>query len=83
MIDINILFSLVNTILLLVFGIIYFRNNYCIITKELYEGMVEVVEEYNNIIAQQEEEQQQPQELPGGCGFFREYIEEDYEEEDE
>lgn len=71
-----ILSTLFNTVCIILFAIVYFKKNYVIVELETYQALMECAEE----IAAQTNEEEVP-ELPGGQGFFREYIEEDEEEE--
>ena len=68
---------LFNTLCWIVFGTIYFKKNYKIVDIETYQALMECAEE----VARQTNEEEVP-ELPGGSGFFREYIEEEEEEEE-
>ena len=72
----TLLLTFVNFIL--IFGIIiyYFKTHFVIIDRESWETISEFITE------NQQEDTEQPVELPGGNGFFREYIEEE-EDEDE
>lgn len=72
---INILL-LFNTLCWIIFGTIYFKKNYKIVDIETYQALMECAEE----VARQTNEEEVP-ELAGGSGFFREYIEEEEEEE--
>lgn len=68
------LFTLFNSFGFIMAGLIYFKKNYRIVDIETYQAMMECVEE----VAQMEEQNnQEPVELPGGEGFFREYVEGD------
>lgn len=67
---------LFNTLCWIIFGTIYFKKNYKIVDTETYQALMECAEE----VARQTNEEEVP-ELPGGSGFFREYIEEEEEEE--
>lgn len=68
--------SFVNFILISGIIIYYFKTHFVIIDRESWETISEFITE------NQQEEIEQPVELPGGNGFFREYIEEE-EEDDE
>lgn len=73
----TLLLSFVNFIL--IFGIIvyYLCTHFVIIDRESWETISEYIQE------QQTSEPEEVQELPGGNGFFKEYIEEEEEDEDE
>ena len=67
----TLLLSFVNFIILCGICIFYFKKNYVIMDKESYDLIEQFVKEYS---------QEELQELPGGSGFFKEYVEEDEEE---
>ncbi|MCM1324203.1 MAG: hypothetical protein NC218_08570 [Acetobacter sp.] len=73
------IFSIFNTFMILLAGVIYFNKNYETLPKDVYNALVEVYEK-----AQQEE--QASQELAGGCGvavgFGADYLEDDTEEDE-
>lgn len=64
----------VNTIILLSICVVYFKKNYVIMDMDSYNTIVDYVEQTKN------KENEVP-ELEGGTGFFREYI--DDEDDDE
>lgn len=64
--------TMINTIILLVICGVYLKNNYVVLKKEDYDTIADYVQ------STQEEE---TQEAPGGAGFFREYVDNDIEEE--
>lgn len=64
----------INTIILVGICIVYFKKNYVIMDMDSYNTIVDYVEQTKN------KEEEVP-ELEGGTGFFREYI--DDEDEDE
>ena len=69
--------TLFNSLVLVGYGVFYFKKNYEILPKETYNALVEMFEEQ-----QKEEKASTP--LEGGCGdFFRDQIEEDCEEEED
>lgn len=68
---------LFNALCWIIFGTIYFKKNYKIVDMETYQALMECAEE----VAQQTEEEEVP-ELPGGSGFFKEYIEEEEDNEE-
>ena len=66
----------VNTIILLSICVVYFKKNYVIMDVDSYNTIVDYVEQTKN------KENEVP-ELEGGTGFFREYVEEYEDDEDE
>lgn len=66
-----------NTIILVGACVVYFKKNYVIIDMDSYNKIVDYVEQTKD-----SEEGEVP-ELAGGVGFFREYIDDDYEDEEE
>mgnify|MGYP003418445465 FL=1 len=77
MITIILIFTLLNTVMIIGGGLFYFHNNYTIVDLETYN---ELVRTYNEVV----EEAQATEEKPGGCGFFQEYLDDEpIEEEDE
>lgn len=64
----------INTIILIGICIVYFKKNYVIMDMDSYNTIVDYVEQTKN------KEDEAP-ELEGGTGFFREYIEDDEDEE--
>lgn len=77
MITIILIFTLLNTVMIIGCGLFYFHNNYTIVDLETYN---ELVRTYNEVV----EETQATEEKPGGCGFFQEYLDDEpIEEEDE
>lgn len=73
-IDVQLLLSFVNFIILFGICIFYFKKNYVIMDRESYNTIVDYVEQTKN------KEDEVPV-LEGGSGFFKEYIED--EEDDE
>lgn len=68
------LLSFVNFIILSGICIFYFKKNYIIMDIESYNILEEFVKEHS--------QEEQVQELPGGNGFFKEYVEEEeYDDE--
>lgn len=67
--DISNVLDILNTIGLVTLSILYFKEKYIIVPLETWNT---VAEKYNEVT-----EQEEVPELPGGCGFFREYIEEE------
>lgn len=76
-IDVQLLLSFVNFIILLGICIFYFKKNYVVIDKESYDTIVNFVQENCN------QEEEEPQELSGGSGFFKEYIDDEDNEDEE
>lgn len=72
MIDVQLLLSFVNFIILFGICIFYFKKNYIVMDVESYNILEEFVKEHS---------QEEVQELSGGSGFFKEYVEEETEEE--
>lgn len=66
----------INTIILVGICIVYFKKNYVIMDMDSYNTIVDYVEQTKN------KEDNVP-ELEGGTGFFREYVEEYEDDEDE
>lgn len=60
----------INTIILIGICIVYFKKNYVIMDMDSYNTIVDYVEQTKN------KEDEVP-ELEGGTGFFKEYIEEE------
>ncbi len=79
MISITTLLAGINTILLVIFGCLYVKKNYVIMTSEEYNTIAQFVEEHS-------EEAEASQELVGGTGikvgFGAGYLEDDTEEEE-
>ena len=73
----NLLLSL-NTLILVVGAVVYFKKNYVVMTSEEFNNVAEAIEEYNQMI-------ESSQELAGGegvqVGFGADYLEDDEEEE--
>lgn len=72
----TLLLTFVNFILIVGIILYYFHTHFIIIDRDSWDTITEYLQEH------QTSEPEEVQELPGGNGFFREYIEE-YEEEDE
>lgn len=72
--NIILILTIINFVMVLSIIIEYIRKNYKIITTEVYEGMKKVAKDYTELT--------NPQELPGGQGFFRDYIDDEYEDEE-
>lgn len=65
----------INTIILIGMCIVYFKKNYIIMDMDSYNTIVDYVKQTKN------KEDEVP-ELEGGTGFFREYIENEDDEEE-
>ena len=80
MISITTLLTIVNTLLLTIFGVIYLKKNYVVMTTEEYQIITKFVEEHL-------EEDSASQEKAGGTGievgFGADYLEEQEGEEEE
>lgn len=74
MINVMDLLVVLNSVILLGICVVYFRKNYVIMDMDSYNTIVDYVEQTKN------KEDEVPQ-LEGGTGFFREYIDEDDEDE--
>ena len=79
MISITTLLVGINTLLLVIFGCLYIKKNYVIMTSEEYNTIAQFVEEHS-------EEAEATQERAGGCGvevgFGADYLEDNAEEEE-
>ncbi len=79
MISISTLLTLINTILLVIFGVIYFKKNYVIMSSDEFNTISQFIEEHS-------EEEEASRELAGGTGcsvgFGADYLEDDNEEEE-
>lgn len=64
----------INTIILIGMCIVYFKKNYVIMDMDSYNTIVDYVEQTKN-------KDNEVPELEGGTGFFREYIDNDEDEE--
>ena len=78
MISITTLLVGINTLLLVIFGCLYIKKNYVIMTSEEYNTIAQFVEEHS-------EKAEASQELAGGTGievgFGADYLEDESEEE--
>lgn len=78
MISITTLLCTINTIILVIFGCLYLKKNYVVMTSEEYQTIAQFVEEHSA------EADEASQELAGGTGievgFGADYLE---DEEDE
>lgn len=77
MISVSTLLTLINTILLVIFGVIYFKKNYVIMSSDEFNTISQFIEEHS-------EEEEASRELAGGTGcsvgFGADYLEDDEEE---
>ena len=80
MISLTDLLLVLNTTILIIGAIVYFKKNYVIMDTEQYNQVADALEEYNQII-------ESSQELEGGegvqVGFGADYLEDDNDEEEE
>ena len=76
MISITTLLAGINTLLLVIFGCLYIKRNYVIMTSEEYNTIAQFVEEHSG-------ETEASQERAGGCGvevgFGADYLEDEEE----
>lgn len=70
--------TVINIIALVLLAVGYFRGNYTIVDLETWNKLAHFYNEYSDGEGGIEVPEQ-----AGGCGFFREYIDEDCEEEEE
>lgn len=70
--------TVINIIALVLLAVGYFRGNYTIVDLETWNKLAHFYNEYSDGEGGLEVPEQ-----AGGCGFFREYIDEDCEEEGE
>lgn len=79
MISVTTLLTGINTLLLVIFGCLYVKKNYVIMTSEEYNTIAQFVEEHST-------EDEATQELAGGTGievgFGADYLEDDVEEKE-
>jgi hypothetical protein len=77
MISITTLLCTINTIILVIFGCLYLKKNYVVMTSEEYQTIVQFVEEHS-------EEAEATKEKAGGVGFqiYNEEVAEVEEEDD-
>lgn len=83
MISLTNLLLAINTIILVGGAIFYFKKNYVVLDTEQFNAISECIEEYNAMVEQAEKEEEASQERAGGYGFFQEYLNDDYEEEED
>lgn len=70
--------TVINIIALALLAIGYFRGNYTIVDLKTWNKLVHFYNEYSDGEGGLEVPEQE-----GGCGFFREYIDEEYIDKDE
>ena len=79
MISISTLLTLINTIILVIFGVIYFKKNYVIMNTDDFQAISQFIDEHSA-------EEEASRELAGGTGcsvgFGADYLEDDAEEEE-
>lgn len=75
MISITTLLCIINTIILVIFGCLYLKKNYVVMTSEEFQTISQFIEEHS-------EEAEATEEKAGGVGF-QIYDEEARDEEDE
>lgn len=80
MISVSTLLTLINTIILVIFGVIYFKKNYVIMNMDDFQAISQFIDEHSA-------EEEASRELAGGTGcsvgFGADYLEDDTEEEEE
>lgn len=77
MIGVILTLTVLNTLMIIGVGLFYFTNNFTIVDLETYN---ELARAYNEKV----KEEEASQELEGGYGgYFREYLDDDYDEEEE
>ena len=79
MISISTLLTLINTIILVIFGVIYFKKNYVIMNMDDFQAISQFIDEHSA-------EEEASRELAGGTGcsigFGADYLEDDDEGEE-
>ena len=70
--------TIINIVALVLLAVGYFKGNYTIADLETWNKLAHFYNEYSD-----GEGGLKVPEQEGGCGFFREYIDEDYEDEEE
>lgn len=76
MINVMDLLVVLNSIILLGVCVVYFRKNYVIMDMDSYNTIIDHVEQTKN-------KEDKVLELEGGTGFFREYIDDEDDEDKE
>ena len=72
----TLLLTFVNFILIVGIILYYFHTHFIIIDRESWDTITEYIQE------QQTSEPEEVEELPGGNGFFKEYVEDIEDDED-
>lgn len=70
--------TVINITALILLAVGYFRGNYTIVDLETWNKLAHFYNEYSDGEGGLEVPEQE-----GGCGFFREYIDEEYIDEDD
>lgn len=70
--------TVINIIALILLAVGYFRGNYTIVDLETWNKLAHFYNKFSDGEGGLEVPEQE-----GGCGFFREYIDEDYEDDEE
>lgn len=80
MISISTLLTLINTIILVIFGVIYFKKNYVVMNTDDFQAISQFIDEHSA-------EEEASRELAGGTGcsvgFGADYLEDNDDEEEE
>ena len=80
MISISTLLTLINTIILVIFGVIYFKKNYVVMNMDDFQAISQFIDEHSA-------EEEASRELAGGTGcsvgFGADYLEDDDENDEE
>lgn len=76
MINVMDLLVVLNSIILLGVCVVYFRKNYVVMDMDSYNTIIDYVE-------QTKKKEDEVPELEGGTGFFREYIDDEDDEDKE
>ena len=72
----TLLLTFVNFILIVGIILYYFHTHFIIVDRDSWDTITEYIQE------QQTSEPEEEQELPGGNGFFKEYIEDEDDDEE-
>ena len=80
MISISTLLTLINTIILVIFGVIYFKKNYVVMNMDDFQAISQFIDEHSA-------EEEASRELAGGTGcsvgFGADYLEDDENDDEE
>lgn len=80
MISISTLLTLINTIILVIFGVIYFKKNYVIMNMDDFQAISQFIDEHSA-------EEEASRELAGGTGcsvgFGADYLKDNDDENEE